>query len=100
MQLEKLKEIEPYAYEVIYPDYDGELFYSLFRAKKRAVEVGGWIRTIHIKEQLTPIIDYLEKRIAKVGEYSNGSEKLLYQGIKSAFRDTRKLIEEAQDEEM
>lgn len=50
-------------------------------------------------DQLPPIISYLEERIAKAGEYSSDNEDLLYQGIKSAFRDTRKLIEEAHNED-
>lgn len=100
MQLEELKDIEPYAYEVIYPDGDGELFYMQHLAKERATEVEGEVRGLHTSEQLNQVIDYLEKKISKAGEFSNGSDNLLFRGIKSAFRDTRKLLEEAQDEEV
>lgn len=48
----KLSEIEVYAYEVIYPDYDGELFYTLCLAKERAVEVEGDIRSLYTAEQM------------------------------------------------
>ena len=48
----KLIEIEAYAYEVIYPDCDGELFFTLYLAKERASEVGGDIRKLHTPEQM------------------------------------------------
>ncbi|WP_332372540.1 hypothetical protein [Lactococcus cremoris] len=48
----KLSEIEAYAYEVIYPDCDGELFFSLYLAKERAAEVGGDIRMLYTAEQM------------------------------------------------
>ena len=48
----KLSEIEAYAYEVIYPDCDGELFFTLYLAKERAAEVGGDIRNLHTPEQM------------------------------------------------
>ncbi len=48
----KLIEIEAYAYEVIYPDCDGELFFTLYLAKERAAEVGGDIRKLHTPEQM------------------------------------------------
>ena len=48
----KLSEIEAYAYEVIYPDCDGELFFTLYLAKERAAEVGGDIRTLHTADQM------------------------------------------------
>lgn len=48
----KLSEIEAYAYEVIYPDCDGELFFTLHLAKERAVEVEGDIRKLHTPEQM------------------------------------------------
>ncbi|MBU3884347.1 hypothetical protein KP732_00165, partial [Lactococcus lactis] len=48
----KLREIEAYAYEVIYPDCDGELFFTLYLAKERAAEVGGDIRMLHTAEQM------------------------------------------------
>lgn len=48
----KLSEIEAYAYEVIYPDCDGELFFTLYLAKERAAEVGGDIRKLHTPEQM------------------------------------------------
>ncbi|WP_277812429.1 hypothetical protein [Lactococcus lactis] len=48
----KLSEIEAYAYEVIYPDCDGELFFTIYLAKERAAEVGGDIRNLHTPEQM------------------------------------------------
>lgn len=48
----KLSEIEAYAYEVIYPDCDGELFFTLYLAKERAAEVEGDIRKLHTPEQM------------------------------------------------
>lgn len=48
----KLSEIEAYAYEVIYPDCDGELFFTLYLAKERATEVGGDIRKLHTPDQM------------------------------------------------
>ena len=48
----KLSEIEAYAYEVIYPDYDGELFFTPYLAKERASEVGGDIRNLYTEEQM------------------------------------------------
>lgn len=48
----KLSDIEAYAYEVIYPDCDGELFFTLYLAKERASEVGGDIRKLHTPEQM------------------------------------------------
>lgn len=48
----KLSEIEVYAYEVVYTDYDGELFYALYLAKERAVEVEGDIRKLYTAEQM------------------------------------------------
>lgn len=48
----KLNEFEAYAYEVIYPDCDGELFFTLYLAKEIAAEVGGDIRKLHTPEQM------------------------------------------------
>lgn len=92
--MEELKEIEPVA----------KLFASVNDVSIREInleEIGHEVRFIDVytAEQLNQVIDYLEKKISKAGEFSNGSENLLFRGIKSAFRDTRKLIEEAQDEE-
>lgn len=94
MRLEELKEIEPVA----------KLFASVNDVSIREInleEIGHEVRFIDVytAEQLNQVIDYLEERIAKVGEYSSGNEVLLYKGIKSAFRDTRKLIEEAHNED-
>ncbi len=92
--MEELKEIEPVA----------KLFASVNDVSIREInleEIGHEVRFIDVytAEQLNQVIDYLEERIAKVGEYSSGNEVLLYKGIKSAFRDTRKLIEEAHNED-
>lgn len=94
MRLEELKEIEPVA----------KLFASVNDVSIREInleEIGHEVRFIDVytAEQLNQVIDYLEERIAKAGEYSSGNEVLLYKGIKSAFRDTRKLIEEAHNED-
>lgn len=50
--MEELKDIEPYAYEVIYLDGDGELFYMQYLAKERAMEVEGLVRGLHTPKQL------------------------------------------------
>ena len=63
--MEELKDIEPYAYEVIYSDGDGELFYMQHLAKERAVEVEGEVRGLHTAEQMQ---EYAE---AKCGELIN-----------------------------
>lgn len=58
----KLDEIEAYAYEVIYPDCDGELFFTLYLAKERASEVGGDIRKLHTPEQMQ---EYAKAQVAE-----------------------------------
>ena len=69
----KLSEIEAYAYEVIYPDCDGELFFTLYLAKERAAEVGGDIRMLHTSEQMQDYAKECVKAALKeyVGPYSD-----------------------------
>lgn len=69
----KLSEIEAYAYEVVYPDYDGELFYTLYLAKERAVEVEGDIRKLYTAEQMQEYAKECVKAALKeyVGPYSD-----------------------------
>lgn len=69
----KLSEIEAYAYEVIYPDCDGELFFTLYLAKERAAEVGGDIRKLHTPEQMQEYAKECVRAALKeyVGPYSD-----------------------------
>lgn len=69
----KLSEIEAYAYEVVYPDYDGELFYTLYLAKERAVKVEGDIRKLYTAEQMQEYAKECVKAALKeyVGPYSD-----------------------------
>lgn len=94
MQLEELKDIEPYAYEVIYLDGDGELFYMQHLAKERAVEVEGLVRGLHTPEQMQ---EYAKAQAKKVFWYAaKGTSEdrlLLARAIDYAFK-------EKQDEEV
>ncbi len=65
--MEELKDIEPYAYEVIYPDGDGELFYMQHLAKERAVEVEGLVRGLHTPKQMQ---EYAKAQAKKVFWYA------------------------------
>lgn len=69
----KLSEIEACAYEVIYPDCDGELFFTIYLAKERAAEVGGDIRMLHTSEQMQDYAKECVKAALKeyVGPYSD-----------------------------
>ena len=69
----KLSEIEAYAYEVVYPDYDGELFYTLYLAKERAAKVGGDIRKLHIPEKMQEYAKECVRAALKeyIGPYSD-----------------------------
>lgn len=68
----KLDEIEAYAYEVVYPDYDGELFHTLCLAKERAREVEGDIRNLYTAEQMQEYAKECVRAALKeyVGPYS------------------------------
>ncbi|AWN66969.1 hypothetical protein LL14B4_12725 [Lactococcus lactis subsp. lactis] len=78
----KPSEIEAYAYEVIYPDCDGELFFTLYLAKERAAEVGGDIRMLHTSEQM--------QQYAK--ECVRASLKILDNAILPIFEDDERVV--------
>lgn len=92
----KQDEIEAYAYEVVYPDYDGELFYMLSRAKIRAVEVEGEIRKLYTEEQMqeyakAKVLEALKKYGVQAEEWSEREAELAYkQMTKFIFADEEK----------
>lgn len=95
MQLEELKDIDPYAYEVIYPDGDGELFYMQHLAKERAVEVEGLVRGLHTPKQLQEYAkNMVYKALFENTPYGTGKEKFVQFLVDDFF------AEEAQDGEV
>lgn len=78
----KLSEIEAYAYEVIYPDCDGELFFTLYLAKERAAEVGGDIRKLHTPEQMQ---EYAKECVRE-------TLKVLDNAILPIFKDDERIV--------
>lgn len=92
----KLSEIEAYAYEVIYPDCDGELFFTLHLAKERAAEVGGDIRKLHTSEQMqeyakAKVLEALGKYGVRDDEWSDHEAELAYkQMTKFIFEEDTK----------
>jgi hypothetical protein len=78
MRLEELKDIEPYAYEVIYPDGDGELFYMQHLAKERAVEVEGLVRGLHTPKQMQEYAEAMVyEALYKHTNFGTGKEELV-----------------------
>lgn len=83
----KLDEIEAYAYEVVYPDYDGELFHTLYLAKERAVEVEGDIRKLYTAEQMQ---EYAKECVRKAIILNSGgavSDDMIKRAIDSVFTE-------------
>lgn len=86
----KLSEIEAYAYEVIYPDCDGELFFTLYLAKERAAEVGGDIRTLHTADQMQ---EYAKECVREAIILNSGgavSDDMIKRAIDSVFTEDTK----------
>jgi len=86
----KLSETEAYAYEVIYPDYDGELFFTLYLAKERAAEVGGDIRMLHTPEQMQ---EYAKECVREAIILNSGgavSDDMIQRAIDSVFTEDTK----------
>lgn len=52
MSMMKLNDIEPQAYEVIYPNGNGELFYFFQHAEGRSREVDGRVQKLHSAEKM------------------------------------------------
>lgn len=96
MQLEELKDIEPYAYEVIYPDGDGELFYMQHLAKERAVEVEGEVRGLYTAEQMQEYAKAMVyEALYKHTSFGTGKEELVKHMTTIFFQE--KALQEAQD---
>lgn len=84
----KSKDIEPYAYEVIYPDGDGQLFYMQHFAKERAVEVEGEVRGLHTAEQMQEYAKAQAKNVFWYAAKGTSEDRaLLARAIDYAFKE-------------
>lgn len=95
--MEELKDIEPYAYEVIYLDGDGELFYMQHLAKERAVEVEGLVRGLHTPKQMQEFAISFAAFALKEGE---PIDLVTSEDYQKHAEELFKKFEEKQDEEV
>lgn len=90
MNKKLITKIEAYAYEAVYPDYDGELFYTQYLAKERAREVEGDIRNLYTAEQMQ---EYAKECVREAIILNSGgavSDDMIKRAIDSVFTEDTK----------